>query len=222
MQNVIQEKNAHIELSVLNLSVRNCSIILLCFFSSLTGFSQDKISNVSFGIKTGMGMSNIRPSSYTDTSGDTYHFKTKTSVAGGLRLFVPIGKNIVFLPEMVLIIKGARESYNNTNYDYSYVSPVNLFYIEIPLNINYRIPTRSGQFLIGGGPMPAMKFLDTDGPMSTQVKSFDMGLNLISCYQFPIGFSVEVNYNLGLMNVSNRPERTLKNSGFCISVGYAF
>ena len=204
--------------------LRRCILLLLSLHCLITAASQQQEKKVTFGLKAGMGVSNLGPS-FTDTAGGTYSYNSKASFSGGLRLFIPVNKNIIFLPELVLIFKGAMESYDGDPNMYFFQSgyPVSLFYLEIPLNINYKIPVKSGQFLIGGGPAPAIKLANNYyGPNFSRMIAYDLGINFLSCYQFPIGFSIEVNYNLGVANIGNDPDQPLRNKNFGISIGYAF
>lgn len=204
----------------------SCFLLLcFCFFPFNHSYSQEPASKVSFGLKGGFGLANIS-GSFTDENGATFSYSSKSSVFGGLRLFVPAGKNGLFIPEMVVMLKGAREKRSESanppsGYYYDYNIPLSMFYVELPLNITYRKATKAGQFFAGGGPSPAINIIE-EYLGHTPTKSFDLGINFLAGYQFPIGFSLELNYTHGLMNISSHRNANLKSSNLGFSLAYAF
>lgn len=56
------------------------------------------------------------------------------------------------------------------------------------------------------------------------VKPFDMGANLLFGYEFASKLSVQMNAQLGLLNLMPKgdSDNSLKNTGFGISLGYRF
>ncbi|MEJ8844200.1 porin family protein [Lacibacter sp. H375] len=209
--------------SILCDAVKHLFLLILCLSVYQPGFTQESPSKVSFGLKGGFGLANIS-GSVTDEYGGTFSYNSRASVFSGLRLFVPIGENGLFIPEMVLTLKGAKEKRsqpaNSPDY-YEYSYSLNMFYVELPLNVTYRKATKAGQFFAGGGPSPAITIND-NGPAYSPAKSFDLGINLLTGYQFPIGFTLELNYTHGLINISGNGNANLKNSNLGFSLGYVF
>lgn len=204
-------------------AVRSFFLLILCLYAYQPSFAQESSSKVSFGLKGGFGLANISGSG-TDDYGGTFSYNSRASVFSGLRLFVPIGENCLFIPEMILTLKGAKEKRSQPAnspdyYEYSYA--LNMFYVELPLNVTYRKATKAGQFFAGGGPSPAININD-NGPAYSSAKSFDLGINFLTGYQFPIGFSLELNYTQGLINISGNSKGNFKNSNLGFSLGYAF
>jgi hypothetical protein len=198
-------------------------LIFFCFFLFSSGWAQESAYKTSFGIKAGAGFTSMRGGT-TDDYGATFSYNGKTSVSAGLRLFVPTGKNGLFIPEMIVILKGVSEQRTeqaNSPYPYNYYHPHNLFYVELPLNMTYKKVTKTGQFFIGGGPAPALHFIE-QYLGNAPIRSFDLGLNALAGYQFPIGFSVELNYTHGLLKINSNPNSDLKSSNVGFSLGYAF
>ncbi len=189
-----------------------------CMLYAIQLMGQDVNKKISFAIKVGAGSSNLRPS-ITDSEGNRYTFKNKTTLISGMSLYIPVGNKMIFKPELILVSKGAKEKYEGQNL---YTYPRSFFYMELPLNIARKISTKSGFLMIGGGPAPALLFDEMGYLEGADSKNFDLGINLISSYHFPIGFSIELNYNIGLLDVYTISNKGVKNSYLSLCIGYAF
>ena len=202
---------------------RSIGILFFSFLAIINCQAQESAYKVSFGLKGGFGLSTVRGSA-TDEYGATFSYSSRASVFGGLRLFVPTGRNGLFIPEMIVIVKSTMEQRPESpasQFNYNYNQPHNIFYVEMPLNMTYKKVSKAGQFFVGGGPAPAVQFMDeylANGP----IKSFDLGLNVLAGYQFAIGFSLELNYTHGLLKISSNADANVKMSNIGFSLGYAF
>jgi len=101
-----------------------------------------------------------------------------------------------------------------------------LYYIQVPVNLVYRIPVQTGSFYLGAGPYVARALKgrftpqtldnnvidDTDrddfgikaqfgNDNKSNFKSFDYGVNGIAGFQFNNGILVNAGYDLGLSNI---------------------
>ena len=188
------------------------TITLLLF--TLNVYSQ-QAGKVKFGIKLGAVFAKSKIE-YTGTD-YPYNFNMKTGLSiGGYADFL-VSKNFVFQPALLYVRKGAKVTGL-----YSYNEPLYFNYFEIPLNILYRPAAKKGMYFFGIGLSPAIRLNYYYN--GSQLKSFDLGINALAGYQFPIGFSINLNYTYGIMNVSENKEfiSTIQNKYFSLTVGYEF
>lgn len=115
-------------------------------------------------------------------------------------------------------------------------SSTNLGYIEVPVNALYRFDLgNAGGIFVSAGPYAAFAVngktkttllgveTKTDvefGSDATETKRFDYGLNAGVGYETPWGVYVRAQYGLGLANLSNIDDGTVKNKGFQFSLGF--
>jgi len=94
-------------------------------------------------------------------------------------------------------------------------------YLEIPLNIHYKAQTKRGIFLSGGGVSPAFILNNYYG---NQIKQFDLGINILTSYLWPMGFSINLGYTYGLLNLSSNKSyiSKIQNKYFSLTAGYEF
>ncbi|MBL0271504.1 MAG: PorT family protein [Chitinophagaceae bacterium] len=196
-------------------------LILLFFIHSLVACCQEKKSSVSFGLKLGYGMTTLGPN-YTESNGYKHQFILTSGARVGGYLQIMSGKKFIFQPELLLVVKGAHESPDFSNgppyptYDY----PFRTSYIEIPLNLLVKLPTPGGFFSLGGGPAPSFPIYRY---IYSGTAGFEMGINFLTGYQWPLGFSVNLNFTKGLSNVQQFPGAPgLKNSSIGLTAGYTF
>lgn len=171
-----------------------------------------------FGIKIGAAFSNYKIKyADPDVKAST---EAKMSYILGVLVYLPIGNNISFSPGLELVRKGANETTVSQGYRYSAENGYTC--LDAPLNIVYEIKNKTGKFRLGGGPV--ISYIFNEEYFQNQLTSFDLGANMLLSYEWPIGFSVNVNFTQGLKNVS--AEKTiisnLKNNYFGLSAGYMF
>ena len=63
-----------------------------------------------------------------------------------------------------------------------------------------------------------MKFGSKEG----ELKTFEMSANVLTGFKFKKGFMIAANYNVGLTNLSNEKDVSLKNSYFGLKLGWIF
>jgi hypothetical protein len=116
-----------------------------------------------------------------------------------------------------------------------------LHYLEIPINLIYRVPLAGGEVYFGGGPYISFGTggtLSVNGPGGVDSENVtfggsgdfsnnDSGFDFLAGMKFKSGFLFRLNYDLGLDNILNSygPEGGLgyfKTRTFGISAGYAF
>jgi hypothetical protein len=195
--------------------------ILLFLMCSLftNAFSQEKKKQISFGLKTGITMSTLSPD-VIDNNATKHDFSFKQGFTFGGRVEIAAGKNFLIMPEACIVGKGAKNNryYGNT----INVSPTLSGFFEITPNLVLQVPSKTGNFRIGGGPSVGFN-LDHYREL---VNHNDWGINTFIAYQLPIGFSFEINFNKGFRDQSGGTATSIsqKNTtsvlGFC--VGYTF
>ncbi|HWH62865.1 MAG TPA: outer membrane beta-barrel protein [Ginsengibacter sp.] len=187
------------------------------YYSASTPNQSNSIAKPTFGIKTGLSLSNATIKQ-TDTDPRTLKTSARTGVLGGIYLDVPLAKELIFRPEGTIVSKGARQKDSNPYY-YGY--SIRFTYIDFPLNILYKKDYSQGHLIVGGGPVIGIPISDSYSgyPLKT-----DFGINGLIGYEFSIGFSFNLNYTYGLTNASNDNSYISKitNRYLGITVGYSF
>ena len=173
------------------------------------------------GIKAGVTVSNISDNSSNAINKD---YRSRVLATGGFFAHLNLGKKFVLRPELVLAGKGTKlkhtstNPYNNTQY--RYINKITFTYLDIPVNLLYVIPIRGKKLLAGGGPAISF-FLNNEDYYGTHTT--DVGVNLLALYEWPIGFSLGVNYLQGLKNISYTYDNiTTKNHYVGFTIGYWF
>lgn len=192
-----------------------CCIFLL--LSSLNTYSQSVIYTASkkftYGIKMGVAFANLRGNEEYRIASITN--QTKIGLLAGVYGSVLLGQHAVFQPALLYVRKGARvmNTYAPVSYQYNY--------FELPLNVLYKLPLKNGKYYLGGGLAPAIKTAGYDIYRDLN-KRFDLGINLLAAYKVPIGFSINLNYTYGLLNVSGFSTAEIKNRYVGLTAGYEF
>jgi Outer membrane protein beta-barrel domain len=164
----------------------------------------------------------------------SFSTKSNTGFTAGVFANIAAGNSLVFQPALNWVQKGSKvdESANG------YVEKSSLItsHIEVAANTLYS----SNGFFAGGGPTLSFGISGTSksesGGVKTSekvkfgngdnddMKSFDLGANIVAGYQLKNGFLIAANYNLGLSNLapgSDPNKGKLKSSYFGIRLGYA-
>ncbi|MCS3796068.1 porin family protein [Niastella sp. OAS944] len=197
-----------------------------------------------FGIRAGVNFQNINGRDLFDEKLDN---KIKTGFHVGVNAEIPIATEFYLRPGVLFTTKGAKSKDDDD-------IKVNLSYIEVPINFLYKPELGMGKLLLGIGPYIAFgiggKVSNADGKetdveftkeVSAQnfspaaalgyypyFKRFDAGGNLLVGYEFSNNFSVQLNAQLGMININSdikdlsSDNTKFKNTGFGVSVGYRF
>ena len=153
-------------------------------------------SEMKFGVKAGFTSSNFTGDvSGTDPNGGFY--------IGGLVDF-SVSEKFHVQPELLYSIEGAKDAKLN--------------YLRIPIMGKYYV---ADGFSVQAGPEIAFK-IGGDDTIKDGVKSLDYGLGFGAGYELESGLMFDARYNLGLANIADDSDVTVKNVSINIGVGYRF
>lgn len=203
-------------------------------------------SYAQFGIRAGFGFNNA---TLKDIEIEDYT-KMKTGFHAGATYDIAVADMFAVQPGLLFAVKGFNLKYEEEEGDYKLTfSP---YYLELPVNFIYKPVLGSGNLLLGGGPYVAyglggkwkednngsksdgrLEFINDyddesdDDDVVPYGKKLDAGLNLLAGYELSNKLSFQLNAGLGLINIApnesgEKPNETIKNSGFSISIGYKF
>jgi hypothetical protein len=204
------------------------SLILIFILSGSMAIAQGTVgSKTSFAVLGGVNLQNLNGK---DESGNKLENDMLIGFHAGVNLQLPVAPEFYFQPGLLFSTKGAKIS--TTSYKLSY--------IELPLNFVYKALVGNGYFMLGFGPYVAYGIGGTDIEFKKTVeagdsdaikyfKPFDAGANLFFGYELPAGLFLQLNTQLGLLDINPEDNRiagdnesTLKNTGYGISLGYRF
>lgn len=220
------------------------SLILIFLLSGSMAFAQRSAgSKTSFAILGGVNLQNLNGK---DINGDKHDYDLLLGFHAGLNAQVPIAPEFYFQPGLMFITKGAKSTAGDLS------GTLKLSYIELPLNFVYKAQLGKGYFMLGFGPYVAygvggkatyeggdgsveydVEFkneVEPDDPHTNiYIRPFDAGANLFFGYELAGGLFVQLNTQLGLLNIQPEDKRidgdnksTLKNTGYGLSLGYRF
>lgn len=166
-------------------------------------------------------------------------YKMIASFHAGVMADIPVSKKVSFQPEILVSGKGGQISgpgMNNTTAK----RIIRLYYLEVPLIINYNIPINDNKIFIGSGPSLAYgisgkdkQFLDNIIALEQDAfkdffKRFDAGIIFQAGFRSK-NIRVAALCNVGVANIFNNenpnlspgsPEVTWKNSVLGLSIAY--
>lgn len=220
------------------------SLILIFSLAGSMAFSQGTAgSKTSFAILGGVNLQNLNGD---DGDGNKLENDMIIGFHAGVNLQIPVAPAFYFQPGLMFSTKGA------TNTEGFISGTYNLSYIELPLNFVYKAMVGKGYFMIGFGPYVAygiggkaiyeggdvsvetdIEFkdeVDSGDPLTTvYIRPFDAGANLFFGYELPAGLFLQLNTQLGLLNIKPEDNRitgdndlSFKNTGYGLSLGYRF
>lgn len=196
-----------------------------------------------FGVRAGVNFQNINGK---DSEGDQLENNLIPGFNLGVNYEIPVGTDIYFQPGLLFSMKGAKSETTILTVDFD--EKVLISYIELPLNLVFKPLLGSGHMLLGFGPYLAygvggkykldsdvvnnefdIKFknsIDDQGEDEFYLRPFDAGANFIIGYELANMLSLQLNAQLGLVNIlpeSSVDDKSVwKNTGFGLSVGYRF
>jgi hypothetical protein len=201
----------------------------------LTMLTISCFSQTTFGVRAGVNFFNINTK---DAGVSGIDGKIKPGFNIGANAEIPVGIDFYVQPGLLFSTKGAKSKSDD--------GKLNLSYLEIPVNFLYTPELGKGRILLGFGPYAAFAVGGTykvngastdiqfeNSIPSTTVsgyykKGFDAGGNLLFGYRWANRFSVQLDAQLGLVNIHTKREGTPadnaseKNTGFGVSFGYRF
>jgi len=188
-------------------------LVLFVFLMAFFAFSS---TAQKWGIKAGTNFSTLA------IDDDGFDTERKFGVHLGAVAEFEIFEKLAFEPGMFFSQKG-------TSYDVEGDYDSRMNYLDIPLNLKYKL----GNFFLQGGPLVGIGLNGTQnfgeegdedvkfGSGDNETKRLDMGLTLGAGMNFN-NFQVSANYGFGLRNLSNIDDMSVKNRVLSVSIGYYF
>ncbi|MBK6266369.1 PorT family protein [Marivirga sp. S37H4] len=215
-------------------------IIVLSLSIVLIGLHSAQ-AQTSFGIVGGVNFQNLNG---TDSDGDKLDNDLIVGFHAGVNLLIPVAPDFYFSPGLLFSVKGASDE------AIGIVGSYRINYLELPLNLVYKAKVGNGHILLGFGPYVGYavggkaKFegdndsyerdivfqntIESGDDPEFYLKRFDAGANIFFGYELEAGLFLQLNTQLGLLNIHpedkrvNDDESVVKNTGFGISVGFRF
>lgn len=217
-------------------------VVVALLIASSTAFSQDQ--RTSFGIRGGVNFQNINGKDFNNNDLD---FDLVTRFHVGVTVDIPIAPEFYIQPGLLYTTKGAKSEseflglYSALDY--------NLSYLELPIHFLYKPVLGNGHLILGVGPYLGygiggkakytLNSISSEGDIEytneydglydpNNFKPLDIGGNLFFGYEFAAGIRIQVNTQLGLVNINsknttlNDDNTSFRNTGFGLSIGYQF
>lgn len=189
-------------------------------------------AQISIAPEVGVLMANLNSSSADSVFSDNTDYKLGYRL--GLNLAVDIRK--------ISIHAGAFYTARGSKSDVlGLKATVNTNYIDIPVYVNYNIINKLGnQLFIGVGPyfsyctgakmqvkgsilgfnVDDKQDLNVGSSSTDQIRSIDYGANANVGFVTSLGIYARLSYSLGLANIANTSDGSVRSNGFALSVGY--
>ena len=156
----------------------------------------------------------------------------------GILLDVPMQKHGSFQPGLNYVGKNSKDEFEQGGQTIK--TKTILSYVELPLNVLFRLPGGGGgNFTLGAGVAPAIaldgvrtttdasnnkedKDLSFGDGTSDDFGKYDFGINALAGYEFKNGFFVTLNYNYGInrLFVGGDPKDKLYNRYLALRAGF--
>jgi hypothetical protein len=160
----------------------------------VTFFLMQSYAQVSFGVKAGLNISNVKDFSSVS--------KTRLGVHGGLLTEVGINKNFILQPELLYSVKGFKSPRTQLSGE----AIVSLNYISVPLLGGFRA-NKNIVILLGSEfnflTKANSRFDGIDHDLSKVYRKFDMAIDLGVAYHIQKDFGVELRYSYGLKDLAD-------------------
>jgi hypothetical protein len=184
------------------------------------------LAQTSFGIRAGVNFQNLNGKN----NGHDLENGLKTGVNVGVNAEMGIAPDFYFQPGLLFSTKGANDLMDLDDFS------ANINYLELPLNLVYKPMLGSGKLIAGFGPYfgyaisGKFKYDDKSEDIKfgnnteDDLKPLDIGANLLFGYEFMSKISIQMNAQLGLVNLvpDGDSDNSVKNTGFGFSLGYRF
>jgi Outer membrane protein beta-barrel domain len=154
----------------------------------------------------------------------------------GVLLDVPMQKHGSFQPGLNYIGKNSKDNFKSGGDEVNTRTTLN--YIEVPINVLFKLPFRNGNITLGTGVAAAMaldgksriktsgskedKKLGFGDETTDDLGKYDFGINALAGYEFKNGFFVTLNYNYGISRlfVGGDPDDKLYSRYFALRFGF--
>jgi len=182
------------------------ALILLFSMPLAIGQSTDK-GTTSFAVLGGINFQNLNGKFI---SGDKLTYDMLLGFHLGLNAQIPVAPEFYFQPGLLFATKGAK---------YTSDSSAKLSYVELPLNF-YKALVGNGNFMLGFGPYLGYAIKTTGGDF----KAFDAGGNIFAGYELSGGLFFQLDTQFGMVDINdgNPLYKSVRNTGFGLSIGYRF
>jgi Outer membrane protein beta-barrel domain len=207
------------------------------FLAAFAVISAVSFGQVSFGAQAGANLAFGKEE--FDNTGLPFTTKPLIGFFAGFLAEIPFGEKIAFRPELNFIQKGDKSTIFS-----SYENKRTLNYIEVPLNVVYKLKLGSGNFFFGLGPSLGYGISGKNKSNSTtdvkfdgkkqedinnglgddkeHLKAFDFGADVLVGYKLGMGVFFRLGYTYDFININPEKDKSYKNRGFNVGVGYMF
>lgn len=166
-------------------------------------------AQLKFGVKGGVNLANNK----FEMGGASADTKMKIGFAVGGFVNYAINDQMSLQPELLFLQAGSKvEELDDAK--------IELNYIAIPVMFKYSFGAMNLQAGPQLGYLLSAKFDGED--MKDDMKSIDLGLNIGAGYQIMENLGIEARYSLGLSNIADEEDVTVKNNGIQVLVSYSF
>jgi hypothetical protein len=212
------------------LCVAAAGFIALGSYAQQTTTTTVNAGRTTFGVRAGVNFQNINGK---DASGTELNNDLATGYHAGVNAEIPVGTGFYLQPGLMYSRKGSN---------WQNGAEVRLSYLEVPVNFVYKPVLGTGNMVLGFGPYVAFglggRVTDPNGNVAdvvfndeldltangAQFRGLDAGGNLLAGYEFANKFSVQLNAQLGLVNINPdaNDQTRWRNTGWGLSLGYRF
>ncbi len=218
------------------------TVLLLALTTTFALGQMTDNAKISFAILGGVNVQNLNGK---DFSGNKLEYKTILGYHGGINVQMPIAPEFFLQPGVLFTTKGAK------NEGVLITSTYNVSSIEVPINLVYKGALSGGYVMVGFGPYVSYGIMGTanfeggavsletdiefknvveigDPLTTTYMKALDAGGNVFIGYEMAAGLFLQVNAQLGMLNLKPEDKRfpddksEIRNTGFGASLGYRF
>ena len=207
--------------------------------------SEDK-GKISFSVLGGV---NFQTFNGKESNGDKIENDLLIAFHAGLNVAIPIAPQFYFQPGILFSVKGAKNT--SVGIIGPFTGTCKISYIEVPINLVYKGLLGNGYVMVGFGPyigygikgkasyesgsvtvntdIEFKNVVDSSDPaLSIYYKKMDAGGNIFFGYEMAGGIFLQLNAQLGMLNIAPEDKRPLrsnpevKNTGYGLSLGYRF
>ncbi len=221
------------------------TIVMIFMLTISSAIAQSTENTKVFGILGGINVQNFNGK---DNNGDKLENDMIIGYHAGINIQIPLAAEFYFQPGLLFSTKGSESSYGTLTGTY------NLSYIELPLNLVYKGLLGNGHIILGFGPYIGYGIMgkatlesnsagietdieftnvveSDDSYSTTHFRPFDAGGNILIGYEGAGGLFLQLNAQLGMLEINPEDKRvvavygeqlSVKNTGFGLSLGYRF
>jgi hypothetical protein len=205
---------------------RPITVLLIAALAGLTALAVPAAADIRLGLKAGGNMA--RPTGL-DAQDPLATLRSRVGIQGGLFLAVDLSRTISIQYEVLYTMKGATY----VALDGSATDKLSADYIEVPLLVKIRIPSKGVQPFVFGGPTVGFKLREklvsngVEVPLAeAMLKNNDYGAIVGAGLNLGRRLALDVRYSLGAQRVlayfEGGEEPDFKNGVLAATVGYAF